>query len=44
MTETLFRIESIPYFRLKIEYDKGTISGVRGLYDDGRTNFNGKTK
>lgn len=44
MTETLFRIESIPYFRLKIEYENGKISGVRGLYDDGRTDFNEKTQ
>ncbi len=42
MTETLFRIEAIPYFRLKIIYENGTITGVKGLYDDGRSDFNEK--
>lgn len=40
MTETLFRFEAIPYFRLKIEFENDTVSGVSGLYDDGRTDFN----
>ena len=39
LADDLFYMEEIPYFRLKIEYKDGQISGLRGLYDDGREDF-----
>jgi hypothetical protein len=40
MSETLFRMEGLPYFRVKNELENGKVIGIRGLYDDGRTDFN----
>jgi retinol-binding protein 3 len=35
----LFAIENIPNFRIRIERENNTVSGISGLYEDGREDF-----
>ncbi|MGX1928657.1 S41 family peptidase [Flagellimonas sp. 2504JD4-2] len=37
MTTSMFRIDEIPYFRIKMLEEDGKIVGVQGLYSNGRT-------
>lgn len=42
MTEDLFMIEEVPYFRLKFVREEGKIVAVEGIYDNGRRDKNMK--
>ncbi|MFT5168707.1 MAG: hypothetical protein ACI8P3_003952, partial [Saprospiraceae bacterium] len=37
MNDEMFRIEEIPYFRIKMIKENGKITGILGMYDNGRT-------
>lgn len=43
MADDLFRFEEVPYFRLKILREGENAVGVKGLYDNGRTDEHGRT-
>lgn len=43
MSNNMFRIEEIPYFRIKILEEEGNIVGLQGLYSNGRTDRNMKS-
>lgn len=43
LNETTFMFEEIEYFRLKIVKEDGKITGVEGIYDNGRTDFSPKS-
>jgi retinol-binding protein 3 len=44
MTDSLFTVESVPYFRLRFVKDaSGAITGVEGIYDDGRRDSSPRT-
>lgn len=40
MSEDMFRIEEIPYFRLQMLKEEGKVVGLQGLYSNGRTDRN----
>jgi retinol-binding protein 3 len=42
LSEELFSIAEIPYFRIKIIKENGEVTGILGLYDNGRTDKNMK--
>jgi retinol-binding protein 3 len=42
MEPDLFAIDEIPYFRLKIVKENNKITGIKGLYEDGREDFTAK--
>ncbi len=44
LAEDLFFFEEAPYFRLKIEEKDGEVVGLRGLYENGHTDYSAKTK
>jgi len=37
MSKDTFKIEEIPYFRIKMINEEGKVSGILGMYDSGRT-------
>ena len=39
MSDELFLIEEIPYFRIKVNKEGGKITGLTGMYDNGHTDF-----
>jgi len=43
INETTFMFDDIEYFRLKVVKENGKITGVEGLYDNGRTDFSPKS-
>ena len=44
MTNEMFMIKEIPYFRLKMIIEDGMVTGVTGLYNDGRADQNKRSK
>lgn len=43
INENTFMFEEIEYFRLRVVEEDGKITGVEGIYDNGRTDFNPKS-
>jgi hypothetical protein len=42
MTKTMFSMEEIPYFRIKMILEKDSVVGLEGHYSDGRVDLNKK--
>lgn len=43
MSDSKFRIAEVPAFRIEMMQEKGQVTGIKGLYDNGRTDQNIKT-
>ncbi|MFC2106784.1 S41 family peptidase [Bacteroidota bacterium] len=43
LNETIFMFDDVEYFRLKVVKEDGKITGVEGIYDNGRTDFSPKS-
>ena len=39
LTDDTFFMEDIPYFRIKVDMEDGTVKGLKGLYDNGREDY-----
>jgi hypothetical protein len=44
LSNDLFMLKEIDYFRIKIIKEDGVVKGVMGMYDNGRTDKNLKSK
>ena len=44
MTDDLFMIKEIPYFRIKMIKEEGKVTGLLGMYDNGRTDQSKRDK
>lgn len=44
LANDLFMFKEIDYFRIKIIKEDGVVNSVMGMYDDGRTDKNLKSK
>ena len=44
LSNDLFMLKEIEYFRMKIIKEGGVVKGVMGMYDDGNTDKNLKSK
>ena len=38
-----FIVDGLDYFRIQVVEEKGKITGVKGLYDNGQSDFNAKS-